>query len=174
MTTATRVLMTSPRRQLVSLGTALRLFGRRGWAAAVAGGIGTLLVVGLGAALIDNPVFGRQLAAREQDYVFWAITAVLGGLIIGTYALAPMMDEGKAASGGFLSFIAVGCPICNKVAVGLLGTTGALNAFGSSQLFIGLASVALLGWTLLIRAQAVVEGCPVDGAIGQEGNRAST
>lgn len=144
------------------LRTAFGMFGVRGWAAALAGGLATLFVIGAVAALFDNPIFGRQLAARPQDYVIWVITAVLGGLIVGTFALTPdWSDEGKAASGGFLTTLAVGCPICNKVAVALLGTSGALNLFGPSQIFIGIGSLLLLTWTLLIRARAVV-ACPLD------------
>ncbi|MCC7364941.1 MAG: hypothetical protein IT303_11270 [Dehalococcoidia bacterium] len=137
----------------------LGMFGARGWALAALGAVATLVVIGLPVALIDNPVFGRQLAARDQDYVFWAITAVLGGLILGSYAVAPATGQVRLMSGGFLSTLAVGCPICNKVAVGLLGTSGALNVFGPSQLFIGIASVALLGWTLVLRAQSVAGAC---------------
>lgn len=124
-----------------------------------------MLIVGLIASLIENPLFDRKLAARPQDYIMWVSTAILGGLILGTFAVAPALtNQGKAASGGVLSAIAVGCPICNKVAVTLLGTSGALNFFGPSQIFIGIASLILLVLTLLLRAQAVVGSCPVDDA----------
>jgi hypothetical protein len=121
-----------------------------------------LLLIGLVASLIENPVFDRQLAARPQDYVIWALTAVVGGLILGTFAISPTVTgQGKAASGGVLSAIAVGCPVCNKVAVTLLGTSGALNIFGPTQIF-GAGSLILLTWTLFLRAQAVGGSCPVD------------
>jgi len=139
------------------------MFGFRGWTVAMIGAVATLGIIGLVAALFENPLFDRQLAARPQDYVIWVSTALLGGLTLGTFAVTPAVtNQGKAASGGVLSAIAVGCPICNTVAVTLLGTSGALNFFGPSQIFIGIASLMLLTWTLLLRAQAVVGSCPVD------------
>lgn len=139
------------------------MFGLRGWTLAIAGAFATLVVVGVFASLIENPLFDRKLAARPQDYVIWVSTAALGGLILGTYAVAPALtNQGKAASGGLLSAIAVGCPVCNKIAVALLGTSGALNFFGPSQIFIGIASLLLLSWTLLLRVQAVAGTCPID------------
>jgi hypothetical protein len=60
----------------------------------------------------------------------------------------------------------VGCPICNKLVVLLLGTSGALTFFGPAQLYIGLVSLALLGWTLRLRARAVAGPCPVPASDG--------
>ena len=151
------------------LRTALAMFGPRGWTYAVVGGAGTLFVIGAVTALFDNPVFGRQVAPRPQDYVFWVITAVLAGLIFGTYALrAPATEQAKTSAGGALAALAVGCPTCNKIAVTLLGTSGALNIFGPTQLFLGIASVALLAWTLLLRSRAITTSCalPEGGAAG--------
>jgi len=149
-----------PRRQLSDLATALRLFGVRGWVFALVGALIALLAIGLVASLIENPIFERKLAARDQDYVIWIVASAIAGLIVGTFALTPEGGQGKAVSGGLLSAIAVGCPVCNQVAVTLLGTSGAISVFGPSQLYIGLFSIALLSWTLLLRAGAVVGACP--------------
>ncbi len=165
MSSLSRTLKVAPATCVADLRTALSMFGLRGWSVAIIGAIATLVIVGVVASLIENPLFDRKLAARPQDYIIWATTAALGGLIFGTFTIAPgPSNQGKAASGGVLSAIAVGCPICNKVAVTLLGTSGALNIFGPSQIFIGIASLILLVWTLLLRAQAVVGSCPVDAA----------
>lgn len=84
------------------------------------------------------------------------------GLIAGTFALpAGAGSEGKVLSGGLLSYLAVGCPICNKLVVLMLGTSGALTFFAPAQLYIGLASLALLGWTLRLRARAIAGPCPI-------------
>ena len=48
-------------------------------------------------------------------------------------------------------FLAIGCPICNKIALLLLGTSGALNLFAPIQPILGAASVALLAATLAWR-----------------------
>ncbi|MPZ97793.1 MAG: hypothetical protein GEU80_00415 [Dehalococcoidia bacterium] len=170
MTALWRAFKFEPAEQFAALRTALALFGVRGWSLALLGAIATFVVIGIPASLIENPIFDRQIAARPQDYVIWVMSAALGGLIIGTFALAPIVaGQGKAATGGVLTVIAVGCPVCNQAAVLLLGTSGALNVFGPSQLYIGLASLILLGWTLLIRAQAVVGACPT--APSEQGTR---
>lgn len=167
MSSLGRTFNLAPATRAGDLRTALAMFGMRGWLAAVIGASATLLLIGMVASLIENPVFDRQLAARPQDYVIWALTAILGGLIAGTFAVSPTVtNQGKAASGGVLSAIAVGCPICNKVAVTLLGTSGALNTFGPTQIFIGIGSLILLTWTLSLRAQAVVGSCPMDVGAG--------
>ncbi len=145
------------------VGAAVRLFGVRGWLFALAGGLATLVVIGIPAAVVDNPFFARPLEVRTQDYVFWGATAALAGLIAGTFA-PPLSSEasGQALTGGFLSYVAVGCPVCNKFVVALLGTSGALSLFAPAQFFIGLVSVGLLGWTLRLRARAVTGGCSLE------------
>lgn len=160
-----RGLRIEPRNQLEALRVALASFGVRGWVAALLGAAATLVLIGIPTELIANPIFARQIPARPQDYVIWVLSAILGGLIVGTFAIAPTSDqEGKAAAGGALAAIAVGCPVCNHAAVLLLGTSGALNIFGPSQVYVGVASLALLSWTLLLRAQAVAGACPVETA----------
>ena len=150
---------------LTEMRDAIRMLGVRGWFLAALGGLGTLLLIGIAAAVFDNPFFARPLEVRSQDYVLWGATAVLAGLIIGTYARPlPATDGGggKAVTGGFLSFVAVSCPICNKVAVTLLGTSGALTFFGPTQLYIGIASLLLLAWSLRLRARTIVGSCAID------------
>lgn len=136
------------------------LFSLRSWLVAAIGGIATLVLTGIPTAILDNPYFVRMTPVRTQDYFVWVATALLMGLIAGTYTLPAKADgSGKAVSGGFLSFLAVGCPICNKLVLLLLGTSGALTYFGPAQLYIGIASVALLGWALHLRVQAINRSC---------------
>ena len=137
-----------------------QLFGLRGWLVATVAGITTLVLIGTPTAIIDNPFFFRQTPVRIQDYVIWVATGLLTGLIAGTFTLsAKSSASGKAVSGGFLSFLAVGCPICNKLVLLLLGTSGALTYFAPAQLYIGVASLALLGWALHLRVQAINRSC---------------
>lgn len=140
----------------------LGLFGFRGWLVAVAGTIVTLDLIGIPAAIIDNPFFSRQTPVRTQDYVIWIATGILAGLVAGTFTLrVKKVAAGKAASGGILSFLAVGCPICNKLIVLLLGVSGALTYFAPLQIYIGVASLALLVWALHLRVQAIYGSCRV-------------
>ena len=142
------------------IATAIRAFETRGWLVSIAAAAGTLLLIGTVAAIFDNPYFTRMTAVREQDYVIWAATALLVGLIAGTFAAANVPGHaGKLMAGGVFADLAVGCPVCNKVVVLLIGTSGALTFFDPLQLWIGLGSLVLLGWTLLLRARAISGEC---------------
>ena len=119
-------------------------------------GFATLLVVGVVTAIIENPLFVRMTPVRAQDYAIWLSSGVLMGLVTGTFVgRTPVRHGGKAISGGLLSLLAVGCPICNKLVVLLLGMSGALTVFGPAQLYLGALSIVLLAWTFRLRVRAV-------------------
>ena len=148
------------RKHVETLGLASRMFTLKAWIiTALAAAIG-LVAIGLPTAIYENPFFVRMTPVRPQDYVIWVVSAVLIGLTVGSYfAGGSKAGEEKILSGGVLSVLAVGCPICNKPVVLLLGTSGALTFFAPIQLYIGIASVVLLGWTLLLRARALAGQC---------------
>ena len=154
MGAATGRVATWTRESLWEISTAIRLFGARGWLLAAAGAIATALLIGIPTDIVPNDWFIRMTPVRLQDYAIWASTALLAGLVAGTFALpyVPRQGEACAMSGGLLSFFAVGCAICNKLVVLLLGTAGTLTLFAPLQLYIGLASIAALAWTLRLRA----------------------
>jgi hypothetical protein len=58
---------------------------------------------------------------------------------------------------GFGAFLAIGCPVCNKVALLLLGAGGTMTVFAPLQPLIGAASLVLLAgalaWRLRLRAR---------------------
>jgi hypothetical protein len=142
----------------------------RFWGMAVVGTSGSLLLLGIPAALIPNPVFGRQIEAEPFAYVVWFASAILAGLIVADWLVpAPSRDgpephrdaagEAGLGLGGLVAFLAIGCPICNKIVLVLLGTTGALQLFAPIQPLLGAASVALLAGTLAWRLRARARGC---------------
>ena len=138
----------------------LTRFGIRGWLAATVGAIGAFLVLGVPSVIIDNPYFIRMIPVRTQDYVIWLITSIILGLVLGTFAIPSVKgNSGKVFGGGLLSFLAVGCPICNKLVVLLLGISGALAFFEPLQLYLGVGSIALLIWTLVLRARSFHSAC---------------
>jgi len=61
---------------------------------------------------------------------------------------------------GLLSFFAVGCPVCNKLVIVALGTTGALQWFEPVQPVLAVASIVLLGWALRSRLRSA-SACPI-------------
>lgn len=119
-------------------------------------GTAALFMIGVPTVLIPNPWFARMLPTRPQDYVFLAVTVLLTALIAATYALpvACPLQEGKVTAGGFLSFLAVGCPICNKIVILALGTSGALRFFEPAQPLLAIAGIGLLGYALSVRLRA--------------------
>jgi hypothetical protein len=75
----------------------------------------------------------------------------------------PVADERPArlaSVGGLLGFLAVGCPVCNKLVVVALGTTGALSWFAPIQPVLAVASVVVLAIALRTRLRGQV-ACPV-------------
>ena len=108
--------------------------------------------------LIDTPIFGRPVEVRWIDYVILAITSALIGLIFAIRPETVESSELAAAAaerqgtrtiwGGFVSFLAVGCPVCNQAVVALVGVSGALSWWAPVQPFVGLLAVALLLYTL--------------------------
>ncbi|MGN6360260.1 MAG: hypothetical protein ACTHNK_07725, partial [Thermomicrobiales bacterium] len=88
-------------------------------AAALGTGGATFVLIGVPTALIPIPWFMRMLPSRPLDWVFLALTTLLAAALGATYALpvACPLGEGKLTAGGILSFLAIGCPICNKVAL---------------------------------------------------------
>ena len=92
-----------------------------------------------------------------------AATAVLSGLIFATYIRTGAEPAERqlriSAGGGLLSMFAVGCPACNKIAVILLGLSGALHLWAPVQPVLGVASVSMLAWALR-RRLAAERACP--------------
>lgn len=134
------------------------------WLLTVPSTIAVGVLTGIPTAIIPNPLFTRMVPAGPLNYAFWAVTSVLLGLVAATYFAksgAPMIGEGKVAGGGILSIFAVGCPVCNKIVVLVLGVSGALTYFAPLQPLIGLVSVVLLVYALRLRLRQISGVCPV-------------
>jgi len=142
---------------------ALRSWSSRRWSTAVVASLATALVIGLPTDVIPNPVFGRPVPVTWWSPLVLAVSAVLTGMLVATYVRAvPGVDRPARAGGlgGALAFFAVGCPVCNKLVVVALGTSGALRWFEPIQPLLAGASVALLAVALRARLRGEV-ACPV-------------
>lgn len=163
------------RDQWRAAGTGLRGWDARQRLAAGLAALATVLVVALPTAMIPNPVFGREIPTTAWAWPALLVTAVLSGMLFATYLRrtadgtdvgAEAGTEGKAgAVGGFLTFLAVGCPVCNKLALLALGYTGAIQWFAPVQPWLAAGAVVLLGWAL-VRRLAFADACPVPAARG--------
>ena len=121
------------------------------------------LAMAVPTAVLANPFFTRMTPVRTLDYVFWAIGSVLIGLIVATYAVPGVSAacQSRTLASGVVNVLAIGCPICNKVVVLLLGISGALTIWAPLQPLLGIGALAVLSWTLtlrlrLLRQQSVI------------------
>ena len=148
------------------------MFGFRFWGLSALFTLSAALLIGLPTVLIPNPFFTRMTPTSLQDYVISGISIVLIGPVMALAILYPTIRKtapsdpaltggGRALAGTLLSFFAVGCPICNKLVVLLLGLGGAMTIFNPLRPFLGTASIALLGITLFLRVRVLRYGCPV-------------
>lgn len=119
------------------------------WITAIVGALGTYLVLGLPTAVIPNPVFGRAVEVTPWSVPVLAITSIFAGLLLATYVRTEnYLPEEKSLKvggiGSLLSFFAIGCPVCNKLVLIALGTSGAMSYFAPIQPFLAVFGVAFL------------------------------
>ncbi|WP_186779497.1 hypothetical protein [Streptomyces salinarius] len=160
--------MSSSRRSWRRAGEALRGWRSRQWTVAGAGALATAILVGAPTDVVPNPLFGRSVPVQWWNYPALAVTAALAGIVLSTYVRQPSTasepkpsDGGRlGAIGGVLSFFAVGCPVCNKLVLLLLGASGALSYWAPLQPLLAVLSAALLAEAALRRLSSQTE-CPV-------------
>jgi hypothetical protein len=137
--------------------------------AAVGFSVTFALLIGIPTVLIPNPVFGRQVPVHDWNYPVWIASSVLAGMLAATYvrgtrgvAETPATDDtGDAPSrfgmaGGVLAWFAVGCPVCNKIALLALGYSGAITWFAPVQPLLAVAALAMTAGALLMRLRGQI------------------
>jgi hypothetical protein len=130
-------------------------------------GAATLVAAGVPTDVVPTPWFTRMTPVRPQDYAVLALTVALATALGATYAFpaACRFRPGTYGAATYLAALAVGCPICNKVVVLLLGVGGALTVFQPLQPLLAAGSLALLGYALTLRLRAV--GALAGGGAGE-------
>lgn len=142
-------LPSEPRR--VSLREIMQILGAQGaayWLKAIGIGATAALVIGLPTRLIPNTLFVRMVPTTPVDYVIFALSVALIGLIWALPSAAVNAGtERRSLFGGLGTFLAVGCPTCNKIVL-LLGSGGAMSYFAPLQPVLGAAALLLLATAL--------------------------
>ena len=138
----------------------------RRWLTVVTVAAGTFLLLGVPTAVIANPVFGRSIAPTPWAMQVLIATAVLTGLLAASYVrndgralvASPVRDldtdqrpARRGVVGALLAYLAIGCPVCNKVVLIALGSTGAVRLFAPVQPYLAAAGVLALTWALIVR-----------------------
>ncbi|MEU5947557.1 hypothetical protein ABZ793_18580 [Micromonospora sp. NPDC047465] len=150
----------------------MRSWTPRRLAAAVVGGVVTAVVIAVPTDLLDTPLFGRSVPVPWWAWPVLVVTATLSGLLLATYVRpagatrSPRAEQRVGAVGGVLSLLAVGCPVCNKLVLLALGTSGAMTWFAPAQPLLAAASIGLLGWALRRRLLGERQ-CPVPASGGR-------
>lgn len=167
---------------------ALRAWTTRQTLTAVVAGTGVALLVGVATVLVPNPVFAREIPPVWWNYPVWLLTSALSGMLVATYVqprtTSRSGDGGDGRDGPdggdrrdvddptarrssrwgvigtTLAWFAVGCPVCNKLALLALGYSGAITWFTPLQPVLALGALALTGAALLARLRGQV-ACPV-------------
>lgn len=139
----------------------LRAWPAQRWLWAGVGTASTVVLVGLPTVLIPNSVFARAVPVTWWAWPVLIITAVLAGLLGATYIRDNGTPGEKPSSrvgmlGGVLSYLAVGCPVCNKIALLALGYSGALRWFAPAQPWLAAAGVGLLAYAFHRRLRGEV------------------
>ncbi|GAA1865101.1 hypothetical protein [Brevibacterium marinum] len=161
----------------------LRMWGTRRIVVAIVAAGASVLVIGASTVLIPNSLFARDIPPQWWDYPMWILMSVLLGLLIATYIREPAGTVAPAESaetvdgenvderserrggafgtvGGMLGWFAVGCPVCNKIALLVLGYTGVLTYFAPLQAVLAALSVVLLLVAVVVRLKGQ-SSCPV-------------
>jgi len=125
------------------------------------------LLMGVATVLIPNSLFMRDIPPVWWDYPVWLLTSLLAGMLVGTYVRTEEKEEKEdrrssrfGVIGAVLGWFAVGCPVCNKIALIALGYTGALTWFAPFQPVLAAGALLLTGLALYWRLRGQV-ACPV-------------
>jgi len=140
----------------------LATWSLRRWLVATVATVAAALLIGTPTGIVHTNFYTRMTPVTWWDYPVWALSAVLAGLTAGTYVRGrdgetSGPDRSRRTVGAtLLAVFAVGCPICNKIVVAILGVSGALTYFGPVQPLLGIVSVGLLAAGLAIRLRTSV------------------
>ncbi|WP_031938846.1 hypothetical protein [Prescottella defluvii] len=133
---------------------------------ALAAGAVTLFVVGVPTDIIDTPFFGREVPVRWWEYPVLAATVVLTALWFGIRPGARQTRPTGAMAGVMLAVFAVGCPVCNKIVLLAIGTSGALGFWAPLQPVLAVVSLAVLTVAVVLRRRQSL--CGPDCAVPAE------
>lgn len=153
---------------LRAVGLALRQWTPRRWVLAAVSAVVVGVVIGLATVLIPNPVFARDIPPVWWNVPVLVLAAVLTGLLTATIVRDRSAEPDVTSDSGgrmgilgtVLAWFAVGCPVCNKIALLALGYSGALTFFAPLQPVLAVLAVLLTGYALLQRLQGEV-ACPM-------------
>lgn len=130
------------------------------WRRGLAAGALSAVAIGIPTDVISNPLFTRMTPTHWWDYAILAATALLTALWAALPGAFPRDGRYRASTASLLGALSVGCPICNKLVVALLGLSGALAIWAPLQPLLGLGSVALVLLAVISKWRLSTLTCP--------------
>ena len=131
--------------------------------------VGTLLLIGVPSDIIPTGIFGREVPVRGWEYPVLGATALLTGawFSIGrTEDAACALPEQRPAERGtlmsvsvFAAWFAVACPVCNKIVLLVLGTSGAMGIWAPAQPYLAVISLVALTAAVVWKWRTKLDGC---------------
>lgn len=141
----------------------LRAWPRRRWLVAAATTVLYALLVAVPTALLDTPLFWREVPPTWWSWPALVASSALAGVLTASYVAAggPVSDaEDRPRRGGLvggvLTYFAVGCPVCNKLVLLALGSAGAMTWFEPVQPVLQVVALAVLLWALRVRLRGEI------------------
>jgi hypothetical protein len=114
------------------------------------GAAATALLLGVPTDVIPDDPFGRMTAVRSYDVPVLVVVSLLSGFPVASHrgvsgGACPVRPAGTTgALGATVGWLAIGCPVCNKLIVLAIGSSGALAWFAPARPWLAAPSVALL------------------------------
>ncbi len=122
------------------------------WGRAATVALVTALAIGIPTVIIPNPVFGREIPVRWWEYPVFALTVLLTAAWFGIQTKPTDKSSGALpTTGAVMAFLAVGCPVCNKLVIAAIGVSGALGFWAPLQPLIAVASLVLMAAAVAYR-----------------------
>lgn len=149
----------TPRAQLLSSASfnQLRWWSRRQWMVVATVSLLAFLAIGWVGQTLPPTWNHRGYALEWWNWVTLPVSALMLGLIAGTFTLATRRRfvAGAGSGGvGMVAAVVMACPVCSPLAIPLLGTGAALSFLTPYRGWMALLSLGLLSWTLLLRLRA--------------------
>jgi len=128
----------------------------------VAGTLLVALLTGIPTDVVPNAWYTRMTPVEAYAVPVWATVSVLSGVLAASFwgvrtAVCPTRASGTFGSvGAALSWLAIGCPLCNKLVILAIGASGALTFFAPLQPWLAAMSVVLLLASIAWRWRALL------------------
>lgn len=116
----------------------------------IAGTALVALLTGIPTDVVPNDWYTRMTPVEGYAVPVWASVSVLSGILVASFwgvrtAVCPTRGSGAFGSvGAAFSWLAIGCPLCNKLVILAIGASGALTFFAPLQPWLAALSVGLL------------------------------